>query len=35
MVRMDLRYLRENSLVFDLKILLKTVSVVVFCEGAQ
>jgi lipopolysaccharide/colanic/teichoic acid biosynthesis glycosyltransferase len=35
MVRMDLRYLRQNSLVFDLKILLKTVSVVVFCEGAQ
>jgi lipopolysaccharide/colanic/teichoic acid biosynthesis glycosyltransferase len=35
MVRMDLRYLRESSLRFDLKILLKTVSVVVFCEGAQ
>jgi lipopolysaccharide/colanic/teichoic acid biosynthesis glycosyltransferase len=35
MVRMDLRYLRESSLSFDLKILLKTVSVVVFCEGAQ
>jgi lipopolysaccharide/colanic/teichoic acid biosynthesis glycosyltransferase len=35
MVRMDLRYLRENSLRFDLKILLKTVSVVILCEGAQ
>jgi lipopolysaccharide/colanic/teichoic acid biosynthesis glycosyltransferase len=35
MVRMDLRYLRESSLSFDLKILVKTVSVVVFCEGAQ
>jgi lipopolysaccharide/colanic/teichoic acid biosynthesis glycosyltransferase len=35
MVRMDLRYLRECSLVFDLKILVKTVMVVVRCEGAQ
>jgi lipopolysaccharide/colanic/teichoic acid biosynthesis glycosyltransferase len=35
MVRMDLRYLRECSLVFDLKILLKTVLVVMRCQGAQ
>jgi lipopolysaccharide/colanic/teichoic acid biosynthesis glycosyltransferase len=35
MVRMDLRYLRECSLGFDLKILLRTVTVVVTCEGAQ
>ena len=35
MVRMDLRYLRECSLAFDLKILLKTVLVVVRCHGAQ
>ncbi len=35
MVRMDLRYLRECSLVFDLKILVRTVMVVVLCEGAQ
>lgn len=35
MVRMDLRYLRECSLTFDLKILLKTVLVVVRCHGAQ
>ena len=35
MVRMDLRYLRECSLSFDLMILLKTVLVVVRCRGAQ
>jgi lipopolysaccharide/colanic/teichoic acid biosynthesis glycosyltransferase len=35
MVRMDLRYLRECSLLCDLKILLKTVAVVIRCEGAQ
>jgi lipopolysaccharide/colanic/teichoic acid biosynthesis glycosyltransferase len=35
MVRMDLRYLRHCSLRFDLLILLKTVAVVVTCEGAQ
>jgi lipopolysaccharide/colanic/teichoic acid biosynthesis glycosyltransferase len=35
MVRMDLRYLRECSLGFDLMILLRTVKVVLNCEGAQ
>ena len=35
MVRMDLRYLRECSLGFDLRILLRTVAVVATCEGAQ
>jgi lipopolysaccharide/colanic/teichoic acid biosynthesis glycosyltransferase len=35
MVRMDLRYLRECSLRFDLKILVRTVSVVLLCQGAQ
>ena len=34
MVRMDLRYLRECSLALDLKILLKTVLVVLCCDGA-
>jgi lipopolysaccharide/colanic/teichoic acid biosynthesis glycosyltransferase len=34
MVRMDLRYIRDCSLALDLKILLKTVWVVVRCEGA-
>ena len=34
MVRMDLRYIRECSLLLDLKILFKTVSVVLRCEGA-
>jgi exopolysaccharide biosynthesis polyprenyl glycosylphosphotransferase len=35
MVRMDLRYLRQCSLLFDLKILAKTVGVVLRCEGAR
>jgi lipopolysaccharide/colanic/teichoic acid biosynthesis glycosyltransferase len=35
MVRMDLRYLQHCSLGFDLRILLRTVLVVVTCEGAQ
>ncbi len=34
MVRMDLRYIRDCSLALDLKILLRTVWVVVRCEGA-
>ena len=34
MVRMDLRYIQNQSLWLDLKILLKTVVVVVRCEGA-
>jgi lipopolysaccharide/colanic/teichoic acid biosynthesis glycosyltransferase len=34
MVRMDLRYLRDCSLGLDLRILLRTVLVVVRCEGA-
>lgn len=35
MVRMDLRYLRLCSLKFDLDILLRTVAVVLTCEGAR
>jgi lipopolysaccharide/colanic/teichoic acid biosynthesis glycosyltransferase len=35
MVRMDLRYLQHCSLRFDLTILLRTVAVVLTCEGAQ
>jgi lipopolysaccharide/colanic/teichoic acid biosynthesis glycosyltransferase len=35
MVRMDLRYLRSCSLRFDLAILLRTVVVVLTCEGAR
>jgi lipopolysaccharide/colanic/teichoic acid biosynthesis glycosyltransferase len=35
MVRMDLRYLRRCSLRFDLKVLLRTVLVVLTCEGAR
>jgi lipopolysaccharide/colanic/teichoic acid biosynthesis glycosyltransferase len=35
MVRMDLRYLRLCSLKFDLSILLRTVAVVLTCEGAR
>jgi lipopolysaccharide/colanic/teichoic acid biosynthesis glycosyltransferase len=34
MVRMDLRYIRDCSLKLDLRILLKTVKVVLRCEGA-
>ena len=34
MVRLDLRYARQCSLGLDLKILLKTVKVVLLCEGA-
>ena len=34
MVRMDLRYLRECSLGFDLRLLFRTVAVVLRCEGA-
>jgi lipopolysaccharide/colanic/teichoic acid biosynthesis glycosyltransferase len=34
MVRIDLRYIRECSLALDLKILLKNVFVVVYCDGA-
>jgi lipopolysaccharide/colanic/teichoic acid biosynthesis glycosyltransferase len=34
MVRMDLRYIRECSLGLDLKILMKTVAVVIRCDGA-
>lgn len=34
MVRMDLRYLRDASLMLDLKLLLKTALVVVRCQGA-
>jgi lipopolysaccharide/colanic/teichoic acid biosynthesis glycosyltransferase len=35
MVRMDLRYLRHCSLRFDLSVLLRTVLVVLTCEGAR
>ena len=35
MVRMDLRYLQHCSLSFDVAILLRTVAVVLTCEGAQ
>jgi lipopolysaccharide/colanic/teichoic acid biosynthesis glycosyltransferase len=34
MVRLDLRYIRECSLLLDLKILFKTVGVVLRCDGA-
>ena len=34
MVRMDLRYIRDCSLAIDLKILVKTIVVVLRCEGA-
>jgi len=34
MVRMDLRYIRRCSLALDLRILLRTVSVVLTCKGA-
>jgi len=35
MVRMDLRYIRGCSLLLDLKILLRTVKVVLKCDGAS
>ena len=35
MVRMDLRYLRRCSLRFDLAVLLRTVLVVLTCQGAR
>jgi lipopolysaccharide/colanic/teichoic acid biosynthesis glycosyltransferase len=35
MVRLDLRYVNRSSLLFDLKILFKTVKVVLTCEGAK
>lgn len=34
MVRLDLRYIRECSLLLDLKILMKTIGVVLRCDGA-
>jgi lipopolysaccharide/colanic/teichoic acid biosynthesis glycosyltransferase len=34
MVRMDLRYIRDCSLALDLKIMLKTIVVVIRCDGA-
>ena len=34
-VRMDEHYIRNWSLAFDLKILLKTIPVVLFCRGAS
>ena len=34
MVRLDLRYIRDCSLMLDLKIMIKTVKVVVRCDGA-
>jgi len=35
MVRMDLRYIRDCSLALDLRILVKTVAVVIRCDGAS
>ena len=35
MVRLDLRYIRNCSLILDLKILIKTVMVVLRCDGAS
>jgi exopolysaccharide biosynthesis polyprenyl glycosylphosphotransferase len=35
MVRLDLRYMKRCSLLLDLKILLKTIKVVLRCEGAN
>jgi len=35
MVRMDLRYIQRCSLMLDLKILIKTVKVVLRCDGAN
>lgn len=35
MVRMDLRYIRDCSLLLDLKIMVKTIAVVIRCAGAS
>ncbi len=35
MVRLDLRYIRSRSLVFDLKLLFRTAKVVLRCDGAR
>jgi lipopolysaccharide/colanic/teichoic acid biosynthesis glycosyltransferase len=35
MVRMDLRYIKQRSLALDLKLLVRTVSVVVARQGAK
>jgi lipopolysaccharide/colanic/teichoic acid biosynthesis glycosyltransferase len=34
-VRLDIQYIKERSLIFDLKILLRTVKVVLSCKGAE
>ena len=34
-VRLDIQYIRKRSLIFDLKILLRTVKVVLTCKGAE
>jgi lipopolysaccharide/colanic/teichoic acid biosynthesis glycosyltransferase len=35
MVRLDVRYMRNCSLLLDLKILFKTIAVVLRCDGAN